>query len=85
LTHVLMIARIVSGATTATTWPPRAIRVTCTAGRQFSSPLRMTNAPTGRVAMAKPLPEPWPWLCGSWLCGSWPPRLRPCHGLGWPG
>jgi hypothetical protein len=60
-----MIARTVSRATTATTWPPRTIRLTSTAGRQLSSPSRMMNAPTGRAVMAKPLPDPVPWPCGS--------------------
>ena len=50
---------------TATTWPPRAIRVTSSAGRQLSSPSRMTNAPTGRAVTPKPLPDPLPWPCGS--------------------
>jgi hypothetical protein len=48
------MARTVSKATMATTWPPRTIRLTSIAGRQLSSPLRMMNAPTGRAIRPKP-------------------------------
>src|SRR6266511_3440348 len=67
--------RSVSRATTATTWAPRTIRVTSTAGRQVISPSRMTNAPTGRALMPKPPPEPDPVPSG---LSPLPPPPPPC-------
>src|SRR4029450_4800322 len=65
LTRALMMARTLRKPTMATPWPPRTIRLTSTAGRQLSSPLRMMNAPTGRGGIPKPLPDPLPprWGC----------------------
>src|SRR5262245_23765442 len=62
--RVLTIARIVSRATTATTWAPRMTLLRSTAGRHITSSPLMRNAPTGRALMPKPPPEPLPWPSG---------------------
>src|SRR6266508_435982 len=49
---------MVSSATIATTWPPRMILLTSTAGRQLTDPSLSTKTPTGVLVTPNPPPLP---------------------------